>query len=141
MPNPQLLHRRVHSISHFQVFLMDREVADGYPDYGHGGSLATFAPRAVAVSTAWDENGTVEPNVEITVTGFGEPNESFDQLRPVADGRLAVGKNGVLAGNAVSADVAMIEVPAGDYVVTVFTDALAPFTARRVRFHLMALSP
>lgn len=141
MSAPELLHRRAHSVSHVQVVLMDRDAADAYPDYGHGGSLATFGPRAVAVSTDWDENGTVEALVEIAVTGFGEPGEAFDPLRPVADGPLRVGARGLQTGNVVSGDMAATPVPAGDDIVTGFTDALAPVTARRVRFHLMALLP
>ncbi len=139
MNEPVVLHQRIHSVSHFQVFLMDRDVSDGHPDYGHGSSLATFSPHAVAVSTAWDDNGTVEPHVEIIVTGFGAPAEPADGLKPVADGQIGVARGGIQVGNAIANDLHAIPVPEGRYVVTVYTDTLAPFTARRVRFHLMRL--
>ena len=134
-----VLHQRIHSVSHFQVFLMDREASEGYPDYGHGSSLATFSPHAVAVSTAWDDNGTVEPNVEIIVSGYDAPSERSDGLKPVADGQISVARGGIQVGNVVTNDLNTVAIPEGRYVVTVFTDTLAPFTARCVRFHLMRL--
>jgi hypothetical protein len=139
MSVPELLHHRIHKVSHFQVILMDRDQSDTYPDYGHGGSLATFGPQGVAVSTAWDENATVEPDVEITVTGYSAPSDGADLLRPIADGQIAVGKGGVLVGNVITGDLETLPLAEGRYVVTVFADVHEPFTARKVRFHMMRL--
>ena len=139
MTQTTVLHQRIHAVSHFQVFLMDREASDNYPDYGHGSSLATFSPHAVAVSTAWDDNGTTEPHVEVIVTGFDAPSEQSEDLKPVADGQISVARGGIQVGNVIANDVDAVSIPEGRYVVTVFTDTLAPFTARRVRFHLMRL--
>lgn len=139
MSDPTLLHHKIHKVSNFQVFLTDRDSADADPDYGHGGSLATFGPHGIIVSTAWDDNATVEPDVEISVTGFGVPAETADQLKPVADGQVSIGRGGVRVGNVITNDLVTLALAEGRYVVTVFTDTLAPFTARKVRFHLMRL--
>ncbi len=139
MDEPLLLHQRIHKTSHFQVSLSDASAGNGYPENGHGAALATFGPQGVSVSTAWDDNATIDQDVEIAVTGYGPPSEAFDHLKPVANGEIAVGTAGVAIGSVIMADLVVLPMAEGRYMVTVFTDTMAPFAARRVRFHLMRL--
>lgn len=153
MAGQDVIHRRSYQASHFRVFLATLEQAEGRPDYGHFSSLVTFSPVSIAVSTAWDEAaaGAAEDapaetdaapdaaKVEISLTGYGEPDGSGGDMIPVADGQLSIGPKGVLVGDVVAGDCATVAIPPGNYVATVFVDALAPFVARKVRFHLMAL--
>lgn len=139
MTGSDVVHRRAYRASHFRVFLVALEQTEGRPDYGHFRSLVTFGPVSVAVSTAWDETAAEQSNVDITVTGYGEPDGQAGDLMPVADGQISVGPKGLQIGDVVEGDYETLQVPVGSYVVTVFADALAPFVARRVRFHLMAL--
>ena len=68
MSDPTLLHHKIHKVSNFQVFLTDRDSADADPDYGHGGSLATFGPHGIIVSTAWDDLRQARKTDEVLVS-------------------------------------------------------------------------
>jgi hypothetical protein len=136
----ELLHRRVHHASHFQVCVLDGAgVVEPILDHLNGGVLASFGNRGIVVSTAWDENGAVPPHVEIVITAGGHSGAAFDDLKPIAEGEFHVGDQGVDVGNVIAADLARVPVAPGRYLATVFADVVAPFVARRVRIHLMAL--
>jgi hypothetical protein len=129
------LYRRTHNVSHFQIDL----VSKGSPLSEHdvGGTLAAFAPGHINVATAWDENGTVPPHVDISISGYEPlPAVGIAELIPVAAGFLDVGPDGVEVGNFITSDVSAVALPKGRYAVTVFLETLEPMAARRVHFHL-----
>lgn len=131
------LHRRVHTVSHFQVSLLDADAKTAYPDITPGGQFAAFGRRGVVVATAWNDNGNSEPLVEIAVAGFDAPVAGATTLIPIASGEIEIGAAGVLVGNVITSDMKLIrDVAPGRYAVLVSADALVPMTARRVHFHL-----
>ena len=128
------LHRKVHNVSHFQVSL----VRSGSPlhDFAVGGVLVNVTATEINVATAWDDNGRVAPEVEISVTGFEVPAvDAFPPLIPITSAIFEVTDGGVEVGNWISGDVAKVAVPPGRYHVLVSMDSLEPMTARRVHFH------
>ncbi len=134
---PEILHRRVHSVSHYQIDLLVKGAEMSGPDAG--GTLVAFAPGHINVATAWDENGTVPPHVEISVSGYERlPAAGIAGLLPLAAGYIEVGAEGLEVGNYISGDVAHVAVPNGTYAVTVFADKLEAPTARKVQFHFRA---
>ena len=131
---PAMLYRGTHSVSHFQIDLLVK----GAPLTEHdvGGTLVAFAPGHINVTTAWDENGTVPPNVEIIVSGYETlTSGGIAGLYPLAAGYLDVGPTGIEVGNYITTDTASVAVPSGRYAVAVFADRLEPMTARKVQFH------
>lgn len=135
---PEILHRRIHNVSHFHAVVASKGQA--LPDDLFGGTLVTFYDCGVIAATAWDDNATVEPHVEITVSGFGSPLlGSFPDLLPAAAGNLIIGPEGLEAGNSITGDTTLIAVPAGRYRALVLLDTLTPMTARRLHVHLTAV--
>jgi hypothetical protein len=135
----ELRHRQIHQVSHSQVHLMDAAGVEPILDHINGSALASFGPHGIVVSTAWDENATVPPEVEIAITVGGHSSAAFDDLRAIAEGVLQVGEQGIEVGNLITGDLARLPVASGRYLATVFGDVVAPFVARRVRIHLMVL--
>jgi hypothetical protein len=118
------------------VALTDAADKGAYPDLSPGGQLVTFGRKGVVAATAWDDNGTTEPLVEIAVSGFDRPGAG-GALLALATGAIDVGAQGVLVGSFLTQDLKLIaDVPTGRYQVLVSADALVPMTARRVTFHL-----
>jgi hypothetical protein len=135
----ELLHRRVHQVSHSQVCVLDAAGVEPIMELINGSTLASFGNHGIVISTAWDGDGTVAPEVEIAVSVNGYSGAAFDDLLAVAEGELHVGNKGIEVGNLITGDLATIPVAPGRYLATVFADVVAPFIARRVRIHLMAL--
>jgi hypothetical protein len=128
------LHKRLHHVSHFQISLIN--AGANLTEFDVGCTLVNFASQEINVTTAWDENGTVPPEVEIEVSGFDMPPlEGFAPLFPVATSTFEVGNSGIEVGNWISNDVAKVAVPKGLYKVLVSLDVLEPAKARRVHFH------
>ena len=131
---PTELYRRVHNVSHFQIDL--RVKGSQLVEHDAGGTLVSFAPGHINVATAWDENGSVPPHVEIIISGYEMLSAAgLEGVIPVAAGILDVGKDGVEVGNYISNDLASVAIPEGQYMVTVFIDKLEPMTARLVHFY------
>lgn len=133
------LYRRTDTVSHFQIDL----VSKGSPLSEHdvGGTLVPFAPDQINVATAWDENGTVPPSVDISMSGFEPlPAAGIAGRIPVAAGFLDVGPHGVEVGNFIMSDVSEVALPQGRYAVTVFLDTRVPMAARKVHFHFRTAS-
>ena len=128
------LHKRIHDVSHFQISLINSGA--NLSEFDVGCTLVNFASQEINVTTAWDENGTLAPDVEIEITGFDMPPlDGFSPLFPVAASTFEVGGNGIEVGNWISSDIAKVAVPKGSYKVLVSLDALEPTKARRVHFH------
>ena len=128
------LHRKTHSVSHFQVSLI--RAGANLSEFAVGGTLVNFSENEINVATAWDDNGSVSPEVEIVVTGMNvPPGDGFPPLSAVASGPFNVGRGGIEAGNWISGDVATVAIAEGRYWVLVLLDTLEPMTARRVQFH------
>lgn len=132
----QEIHRRVYNVSHFQVSLVDAADLKSYPNLAPGGQLAAFGRNGVVAATAWDEGGKTPPEVEVSVSGYDEPNAAALALVPLASGEIMIGDRGALVGNVLTSDLRLIPVPQGRYRVLVSADALVPMTARRINFHL-----
>ncbi len=132
----QEIYRRTHFVSHSQIDL----VANGaeLAELECGGTIASFAPGHIKIATAWDENGTAEPHVELIVTGFDllAAADVPGDMTAVASGPFVVLEDGAEAGNYIIGDLAKFELPKAAYVATVFVDKIAPMTARRVHIHL-----
>lgn len=136
MRTPRLIHQQVHQVSHYQVGLFDAEHRRAYPEHGHGDALVIFAKRGVRVSTAWDDNGKAPPEVEIEVWRCrGEPGE-LEELDAIAEAEITIGQAGALVGNAITGDLAEVDLPPGQFRVLVATDIPEPFAARKVAFYL-----
>lgn len=131
------LHRRKHHVSHFQVVLLNCDRLGEYPESTNGEAFVAFGAAGVAVSTAWDHNGTTEPLVEISVSGFGPRAATPDGMKVIAEAPFAVGGKGIAVGNWVAGDVANIAVAPGRYTLIVLADTWETFKARRVAFHLL----
>jgi hypothetical protein len=128
------LHRRVHNTSHFQISLIN--AGANLSEFDVGCTLVNFASQEINVTTAWDENGTVPPEVEIEITGFDlPPLEGFAPLFPIATSSFEVSEGGIEVGNWISGDVAKVALPKGAYRVLVSLDVLEPAKARRAHFH------
>lgn len=131
----EILHRRVHTVSHFHAMVASK--GQPFPDDLFGGTLVTFHDCGLIAATAWDDNATSDPHVEIIVSGFEPPLPGlFPGLLPAAAGNLTVGPEGLEAGNVITGDIALIGVPLGRYRVLVLLDTLTPMTARRLHVHL-----
>lgn len=129
------LYRRTHNVSHFQIDLVSKGAL--LTEHDVGGTLVSFAPGHINVATAWDENGTVPPHVDIGISGYEPlPAVGLAGLIPVAAGFLDVGPDGVEVGNVITSDVSVVVLPKGRYAITVFLNTLEPMAARRVHFHL-----
>jgi hypothetical protein len=130
------IYRKTHDVSHSQIDL----VASGaeLAEMECGGTLVSFAPGHIKIATAWDENGTVEPHVELIVTGFNllAAIEVPAGMTAVASGPFVLTQDGAEAGNYITGDIAQFSLPKATYVATVFVDKLEPMTARRVHVHL-----
>jgi hypothetical protein len=128
------LYRHTHHVSHFQIDLVSKGAL--LVEHDVGGTLVAFAPGHINVATAWDENGSVPPLVEISISGY-EPLSAagIAGLIPVAAGFLDVGPSGVEVGNYIMSDVSVVALPKGRYAVTVFLETLEPMAARKVHFH------
>jgi HEAT repeats len=135
-----LEHRRMCSVSHFQIALLDAASPNAYPEIFPGGELVIFGRNGIVVSTAWDDNGQSEPLAEVIVTGLGRPELEFEDLIPIATGEIEIGDKGIEVGNLISCDLQTIMVPAGRWRVLVLTDTLQVFHARTVRFHIWPLA-
>ena len=131
------LHRRKHYVSHFQVVLLDCARLGEYPESTNGEAFVTFGAAGVAVSTAWDDNCTVQPLVEIAVSGFGPRAATPDGMHVIAEAPFFVGEKGIAVGNWVADDVEKIAVAPGRYTLIVLADTWEPFKARCVAFHLL----
>jgi hypothetical protein len=128
------LHRRIHHVSHYQISLIN--AGANLSEFDVGGTLVNFASQEINVTTAWDGNGTVPPEVEIEVSGFDVPPlAGFEPLFPVASTTFEVSDGGMEVGNWITGDVAKVAVPKGTYRVIVSLDVLQPAQARRVHFH------
>jgi hypothetical protein len=128
------LHRRICSVSHFQLDLIEK----GAPLLEHdaGDALVNFLGAHVNVSTAWDDNGAVPPHVEVIVTGFDAPPlDGFPPLKALATAAFDASGSGLEIGNYISNDIASVPLPAGRYWLLVSADTREPFTARVVHFH------
>ncbi len=135
-----LEHRRICSVSHFQISMIDAASPNAYPEIFPGEQLVVFGRNGIVVATAWDDNGQSEPLVEIIVTGFGMPESTFEGLIPIASGEIEIGDKGVEVGNVIACDLQTIMVPAGRWRVLVLADTLKAFHARTVRFHVWPLA-
>jgi hypothetical protein len=130
------LYRRIHDVSHFQIDLLAKgaQMTEG----GAGGTLVRFSPGQINVATAWDENGTVPPLVEIIMSGFDPLTAAgIEGLIPIASGPFEAGPDGVEVGNFIMSDVNAVALAKGRYTVTVFLDKVEPMTARKVHFHFL----
>ena len=108
---PTELYRRVHNVSHFQIDL--RVKGSQLVEHDAGGTLVSFAPGHINVATAWDENGSVPPHVEIIISGYEMLSAAgLEGVIPVAAGILDVGKDGVEVGNYISNDLASVAIQA-----------------------------
>lgn len=125
-----LLHHRIHMVSHFQVALFASGVKDAYPEQATGVGLVTYGGSGIVVSTAWDDNGKVPPEVDVAVL-LEEPASG---LLAIAEGPLEIGDDGALVGNAIDGDLEKLTIPAGRYRVQVSADRREPFFARKVAF-------
>ena len=95
-----------------------------------------FADREINVTTAWDDNGTVPPDVTIEITGCTAPGlAGFPPLLPAASAAFDVSSGGIEVGNWISGDIAKVAIPPGRYWVLVSLDTLEPYKARRLHFH------
>lgn len=132
----QEIYRRTHLVSHSQIDL----VANGaeLAELECGGTIVSFAPGHIKIATAWDDDGTVEPHVELIVTGINllGAAEVPDDMIAVSSGPFVLLEDGAEAGNYIIGDLAKFELPKAAYVATVFVDKIAPMTARRVHVHL-----
>jgi hypothetical protein len=130
--------KAVISVSHFQVALFAAEVPNAYPDNMQGDTLASFSSNGVAVSTAWDENGTVAPHVAVTVYLYEEAVD-LQGLQALAQAPIGIGSPGFIVGNAISGDLHSFVLKEGRYDLLVAADTREPFKARRVGFFLKPL--
>lgn len=131
---PTELYRRVHDVSHFQIDL--RVNGAELAEHDVGGTLVSFAPGHINVATAWDDNSSGPPQVEIIISGYEMLSAAgLDGVFPVASGYVAVGREGIEVGNYITNDIAGVTIPEGRYCVTVFVDKLEPMTARLVHFY------
>jgi hypothetical protein len=135
-----LEHRRMCSVSHFQIAMLDAANPNAYPEIFPGGELVIFGRNGIVVSTVWDDNGQSEPLVEVIVTGLSRPEMQFEDLIPIATGEIEIGDKGVEVGNVISCDLQTIMVPAGRWRVLVLADTLKAFHTRIVRFHIWPLA-
>ena len=129
------IHRRTHSVSHFQVDL----VAKGSP-FSEPCMPATpvlFAPGHIKVATAWDDNGRSMPFVEIAITLDDGAAPDFTGLVALAEGPFEAADAGLETGNFITGDTAALSLPRGLYRAVVLVDTLEAMSARRVHFHLL----
>lgn len=132
-------YRRTHDVSHFQIDLLSKGAL--MSEWGTGGTLVRFFPGQINVATAWDENGSVPPLVEIIMSGFEPlPAAGIEGLIPIAAGPFEAGADGVEVGNFISADVNAVALAKGRYIAEVFLDKVEPMTARKVHFHFTVAS-
>jgi hypothetical protein len=134
------LHRRIHSVSHFQVVLAAAAVEGALRDNVAGAAAATFTRHAASVTTAWDDNGQCEPHVEIAVRLEAVMPTETPGYHPVAQAEIEIGPDGIDVGNVISGDLARVDVPAGRYDLLVGVDARELFTARKVLFVLTSVA-
>jgi hypothetical protein len=123
--------------SHFQVALFAADMPEAYPENIQRDALATYSSHGVAVTTAWDENGTVPPDVLIGVY-LMEAVPDLKNFLAIAQAPIAVSAKGVLVGNAISGDLRTNSLKEGTYDVLVAADTREPFKARCVGFFLTA---
>jgi hypothetical protein len=129
-------YRRAHDVSHFQIDLIAKGAL--MSEFDVGGTLVRFFPGRINVATAWDENGTVPPHVEISMSGFEPlPAAGIEGLIPIASGPFETGADGAEVGNFITSDVNAVALAKGRYTVTVFLDKVEPMTARKVHFHFL----
>lgn len=128
---------RIVNVSHFQVDVSSKGAR--LSESEAGGTLVLFAPGHIKISTAWDDNGKVAPEVHLTLSAGAWQPERTGGLVALAQGPFICGADGLTVGNHISGDLADAALPAGQYHAIVFADRYEPMTARRVHVHFIRM--